>query len=322
MLIFLAAASAVIAPGAEAGMALIGKNAVRDCAGRQIRMEKPFSRIISLYGAHTENLFSLGLTAEIIGVGRNPAYPPQARQKPAFSPHDGPEKFLAARPDLVLVRPMIDRGYPDLMARLEAFGIRVVSLQPGSVKEMKTYWQILGRLTGREHAAADMIAKFEKGAARAREFAARVPGKKTVYFEAFHDRFKTFAPGAMPLFALKCAGGKNAARGVQPVRGTNIAAFGKERIMALGPQIDVYLAQKGPMNAVTVRRIASEPGFGVIRAVRNGEIYIVDEQIVSRPTLRLLNGICRIGEILYPEIFTPQAKRTVLQPIENRKAGN
>lgn len=303
-------------------MALIGKNAVRDCAGREIRMEKPFSRIISLYGAHTENLFSLGLSAEIIGVGRNPAYPPQARQKPAFSPHDGPEKFLAARPGLVLVRPMIDRGYPKLMARLEAFGIRVVSLQPGSVTEMKTYWRILGRLTGREQAAADMIAGFEAGVEKARRTAADVKERKNVYFEAIHDRFKTFAPGAMPLFALKCAGGKNAARSVRPVRGTNIAAFGKERIMAIGPKIEVYLAQKGPMNHVSVQQIREEPGFGVIRAVQDGEVYIVDEQIVSRPTLRLLNGICRIGELLYPEIFTPQARRAVMQPIENRKANN
>ena len=37
--------------------------------------------------------------------------------------------------------------------------------------------------------------------------------------------------------------------------------------------------------------------------------YIIDEQIVSRPTLRLLEGIHEIGKILYPDVFdTNRAK--------------
>ncbi|MFP4453373.1 MAG: ABC transporter substrate-binding protein, partial [Desulfobacterales bacterium] len=294
-------------PGAETGqMALLGKDRIRDCAGREITVEKPFSRIISLYGAHTENLFSLEADDKIIGVGRHPDWPPAAREKSRFSPHDGPEKFLAARPDLVLVRPMIDRGYEPLMKRLEKFGITVVSLQPGNVEEMKTYWKILGRLTRRKQAAEEMIQKFEKGVQQARQIAQRISKKKKVYFEAIHDRFKTFTPDSMPVFALECAGGINAAEDVRQVRGTNIAEFGKERIMEKGPEIDVYLAQKGPMNSVDVEEIKKEPGYGVIKAVREGGIYIVDEQIVSRPTLRLLKGIWTIGEILYPEIYTPE----------------
>lgn len=285
-------------------MAIVGKHAVRDSAGRQIRAEKPFSRIISLYGAHTENLFALGLDKEIIGVGRHPDYPAAARKKPGFSPQDGPEKFLAARPDLVLVRPMLDRGYEPLMNQLEKFNIRVISLQPGNIEEMKTYWRILGRLTGREDAAEEMIAHFDKGVLQVRLLAEQIPEKKRVYFEAIHDRFKTFSPDSMPVFALECAGGINAADDVSRVRDTNIAEFGKERIMERGAQIDVYLAQNGPMNSVDVKDIKNEPGYNVIKAVKQGEIYIVDEQIVARPTPRLLKGIWTIGEILYPEVYT------------------
>ncbi|MBS3754883.1 MAG: ABC transporter substrate-binding protein [Desulfobacterales bacterium] len=297
-------------PGAETGqMALLGKDRIRDCAGREITVEKPFSRIISLYGAHTENLFSLDADDKIIGVGRHPDWPPAARKKPRFSPHDGPEKFLAARPDLILVRPMIDNGYQALIRRLESFGITVISLQPGNVDEMKTYWKILGRLTGRQNAAASMIETFERGVLKARMLAEQIEEKKKVYFEAIHDKFKTFSPGSMPFFALKCAGGINVAQEVRPVRGTNIAEFGKEQVMEKGLGIDVYLAQKGPMNSVDVADIENEPGFGVIKAVREGEIYIVDEKIVSRPTLRLLEGIFEIGEILYPAKF-PELEKT------------
>ncbi|MEA3385354.1 MAG: hypothetical protein U9Q89_02715 [Thermodesulfobacteriota bacterium] len=33
------------------------------------------------------------------------------------------------------------------------------------------------------------------------------------------------------------------------------------------------------------------------------QVYIIDPKIVSRPTLRLLDGIYEIGKILYPKKF-------------------
>ncbi|MCF8035767.1 MAG: ABC transporter substrate-binding protein [Desulfobacteraceae bacterium] len=311
-LVFSAAAGSAAAAGGE--MALVGDSAIRDCAGRQVRAGRPFSRIISLYGAHTENLFSLGLDDEVIGVSRNCDHPAAARQKDEFSARDGPERFLAAKPDLVLVRPMLDRGYAKLMDRLSDFGIRVVSLQPGTIREMKTYWRILGRLTGHPVAAREMINRFENGVLQAKQISGQIREKKHVFFESIHDRFKTFSPGAMPLFALKCAGGRNVAADARPVRNTNIAAYGKEQILAKGERIEVYLAQQGTMNPVTTAKIRREPGFGVIRAVRNDAVYTVTEEIVSRPTLRLLQGICRIGELLYPETFTRSVQQRILHP--------
>ena len=42
------------------------------------------------------------------------------------------------------------------------------------------------------------------------------------------------------------------------MRETNIAAYGKERLLARADAIDVYLAQKGRMNPVTVEEILAE----------------------------------------------------------------
>jgi iron complex transport system substrate-binding protein len=122
---------------------------------------------------------------------------------------------------------------------------------------------------------------------------------------------KTFSPSAMPVFALKTAGGINVASEANSVRGTNIAYFGKERILSLADQIDIYLAQQGAMNNSTEEMIRNEPGFSVIKAVREGKIYMVDEKLVSRPTMRLLSGMVKIGEILYPDIFNDDAKNRV-----------
>ncbi len=274
-----------------------------DQAGRRIDVRRPFKRIISLYGGHTENLFSLGLDAEIIGVSRNEVYPPGALTKPVFSYHDDPEKFMAAKPDLVLIRPMIDRGYSRLVERLEKSAIKVVSLQPGTIDEMFLYWEILGLLTGNEERAAEMIQIFKKEVENIRSLTSRVFPKKRVYFEAIHSRMKTFSPEAMAIFVLESAGGINMAQDAKPVRGTNIAFYGKEKILSRAGEIDVFIAQKGAMNRPTLLLIKNEPGFSAIKAVRDNEIFIIDEMIVSRPTLRLLQGIRKIGHFLYPKII-------------------
>lgn len=297
----------------ENGMALVSKNMIRDCAGRLIDIEKPFERIISLYPAHTENLFYLGVEKSVKGVSRSDDYPIGVATLPRFSPQDGPEKFLGIRPDLVLVRPMIDHGYASLVRRLEQLGIVVVSLQPADVEEMFVYWRILGRLSGREEQAGKMVEVFKNGVDTISSLVCGIGEKdrKKVYFEAVHTKMKTFSPGAMPVFAMETAGGLNVASGATSVRGTNIAYFGKEKILSLADEIDVYLAQQGSMNHSTREMIRNEPGFSVIKAVREGKIYQVDEKLVSRPTMRLLSGIFIIGEILYPDIFNEEVKNRI-----------
>jgi len=209
---------------------------------------------------------------------------------------------------------MIDRGYPRWTAALERSGITVVSLQPSTVAELFTYWKILGTLTGRRTQAGEMIAHFRKTTAALAARGRSVDRKHTVYFEAIHGKMKTFAPDSMAIFALETAGGINAAAEARPVRNTNIAAYGKERILAQADRIDVYLAQVGTMNQPTVELIRNEPGFQAIKAVRENRIYLIDEKIVSRPTLRLLEGIYEIGRRLYPQAFGPEIKPLPAMP--------
>ena len=292
-----------------------------DRSGNKIVIEMPFKRIISLYGAHTENLFSLGLDEEIIGVSKNEAYPPRATTRPFFSYHDDAEKFIASHPDLVLIRPMIARGYANLVLKLQRAGITVVSLQPRTVDEMYSYWKKLGMLTGKEREAGEMIKEFKAGLKKVDLLVKGIPSsrKKKVYFEAIHSKMKTFSPSSIAVFALKTAGGINIAEDTQARRGTNIAAYGKEHILSHAKEIDVYLAQRGAMNHAKIRRIKEEGGFRAIKAVKQGNIYIIDEKIVSRPTMRLLDGIYEIGRILYPARFndiTPFMAKTVVTRAE------
>lgn len=284
---------------------LVLAESITDQSGAEIRFVKPFTKIISLYPAHTENLFSLGLDQEIVGVSTNDTYPDQAKGKPKFHYREDPEKFIAATPDLVLVRPMIYRAYPDLISKLNLAGITVISLQPTSIAETYRYWQTLGALTGRSAQAEELANQFKAGLARIAEKIETIPLglRQRVYFEAIHKKMKTFSPGSIASFTLEAAGGINIADDAQTVRDTNIAYYGKEKILSKAQEIDVYLAQDGKMNRITEEILKKEPGFSAIKAIQNSRLCIIDEAIVSRPTVRLLDGIEAIGKCLYPEVF-------------------
>jgi iron complex transport system substrate-binding protein len=272
---------------------------VLDSDGRVTSVEAPFTRIISLYGAHTRNLIDMGAGSQIIAVGRSDRQLPGL---PKISFRDDPERFLALKPDLVLIRPMISRGYPQLVERLIASGVAVVSLQPSSMEKLFGYWETLGILSGHNEGVKKMIASFGAGLAEIRSQVNHIARqhRKNVYFESIHKRMKTFAPDSMAIFVLESAGGINVAKDALQVRKTNIAAYGKEKILAKARTIDVFLAQKGRMNPVTVDMIIHEPGFQVIRAVRKKQVFLVDEKLVSRPTLGLIQGIDRVFNLLYP----------------------
>lgn len=264
--------------------------------------KKPYIRIISLYSAHTENLVSLGAENQIIGISTSDDYPAEIVTKPRFSYREDAEKFIAARPDLILVRPMIERSYPQLLDKLQQAGITVVSLQPTSVDEISGYWQALGDLTGRNKEAAEMITTFEENLAEMAATVQAIPmaNRPKVYFESIHKKMKTFAPRGIAIFVLEQAGGINIAGDARQVRKTNIAAYGKERILAKADEIDIFLAQQGRMNPITVEQIINEPGFQAIKAVREGKVYLVDEALVSRPGLRIVEGVKQLHRLLYP----------------------
>jgi iron complex transport system substrate-binding protein len=285
--------------------ALCQAQTIVDQDGQSLSFDKPFSRIISLYPAHTENLFALGLDKEILGVSKNDDYPAAAKAKDTFDYKEDPEKFIAAKPDLVIVRPMISRSSPELVSKLRLMGIQVISLQPNTIEETFAYWRTLGSLCGKEQAATEMIGLFKTRLTEIENLVKTIPqaNRKRVYFEAIHSKMKTFAPDSMAIFALSTAGGINAAADAEQVRETNIAYYGTERLLAKANDIDIFLAQQGRMNSITEQTIYDEPGFPAIKAIKERQVFLIDETLVARPTPRMIDGIIRIGKILYPELF-------------------
>ena len=302
--VLLAVALAGCGSAKPAAGSVDGNIKITDDFNQTIVLKAPAKRIISLYSAHTENLLALGLEAEIIGV--SPAESAQgAKDKPVFDYRADPEKVLAAQPDVVIIRPFIKQSHPDFVKTLEQANIKVVCLYPERFEEFDSYINKLAVLTGREQQAAEQLAAFHARLNAVAEHIAKAQVKKRVYFEATTTEYRTITPDSMPGRVLQLAGGINMAADAQPIKTSgSIAAYGSERLLMKAEEIDVFLAQRGPMNpGVTPEAIKQRPGFDKIKAVREGQVYIVDEKLVSTPSFRLADGVEHLARLLYPEVY-------------------
>lgn len=276
-----------------------------DDIGRTFIVEKPYQKIVTLYSAHTENLFYLGVSDKIIGVSQTSIYPPEAAFLPRYDYRADPESLIAAEPDLVITRPFIDRNYPDYIKVIRSAGLNVVSLYPASNKDFEKYIQILAMLTGSQEQAEIQILKLKENIKEIEEKVKGVQNKPTVFFESTKTNYRTVTPDSNPAKAIEYAGGINIAGDVKPIEnGSTIAPFGIEKLMINAQNIDVYVTQRGAMNSGgSLISIPQREGFKAIKAVKYDKILEINEKIISSPNFRYHKGVNEIARILHPEIM-------------------
>ena len=297
-----------------------------DDDGREIRLNAPCERIISLYSAHTENLYSLGAGDTVIGVHSTSTYPPAAAFLPQYDYNADPEHVIAADPDCVLVRPFISNRVPDFITALESAGITVVSLYPETFAEFDQYITTLGLLTGTEQAAEESLRAFHARLQGISDQTAAIPreARQRVFFESTETNLRTITPDSMPGLAIQMAGGINLAADAEALsEGGSIAAFGEERILALADEIDVYVSQRGAMNAGgSLQGISERAGFDTVKAVQQGRVYLINEKLISSPTFRYDIGVREMARFLYPEWMDDLTPYQMDRPATRRDLAN
>ena len=266
-------------------------------------IQKPYTRIISLYSAHVENLFAIGADSSVIGIPRGNDYPPEAAALQAFDYNGDPEYVIAAEPDLVLIRPFVRRNSPDYIAEIEKAGIPVVSLYPESFEDFDTYILRLGMLTGKLPEAEESLSAFHMELAEIQKRTDGIQKKKIVFFESTENQIRTVTPDSLPAKAIGFAGGINAAPSLPPISpGSSIARFGAEALLGIADNIDVYVVQQGAMNrTAAIESIKARPGFSAVNAVEKGQVLFISEKLISSVTFRYVEGVRILAEFLYPE---------------------
>lgn len=262
-----------------------------DARGKEIVLNQPAERIISLYSAHTENLFALGAGSRLIGGSNSEVYPEEATYLPVYHYREDPEKVIAAMPDLVLVRPMIDRVAPEYIEALERAGLTVASLYPDTAEEFDGYIRTLALITGTQQQAEILLADRQM---RIDAISEKIKGTEPVkvFFETSADPLRTLTSDALAAVSVALAGGELIATDADPNPGSSMVEYPIEKLLEKAEAVQVYVAQNGGMNkGVTLEDILTRPGYTAIRAVREGHVLVIDEKLVASPTFRQLEGI-------------------------------
>nr|MBC8263760.1 ABC transporter substrate-binding protein [Anaerolineales bacterium] len=156
---------------------------VVDDAGRTVEIVSSPQRIVSLAPSNTEILFALGLGDKVVGVTDFCDYPEEAKsiEKVGGMEHNL-EKIVALNPDLVLAI----GGSPaqvEKATEMEKLGLAVLVLEPGDIEGIMANIELVGKATGAEKEASQLVAELRK---RFDDIIARAKGAEsspTVFFE-------------------------------------------------------------------------------------------------------------------------------------------
>ncbi len=106
----------------------------------------------------------------------------------------------------------------------------------------------------------------------------------------------TAGPGSYINYLLETAGDINIGSSL----GSPYASISSEEIIAQNP--DFILLGDSPYG-VTVASVVQRPGWSVINAVKNNRVFIFDDDLVNRPTARIVDAVEILSKMLHPEVF-------------------
>ncbi|MFH1091407.1 MAG: ABC transporter substrate-binding protein [Pseudomonadota bacterium] len=269
---------------------------VKDDTGETIRLETPARRIIALYGAFNEILAAMGLEDRIVARTSADRLPESIIKKPSIDTHMRPniELILGCKPDLVL-QMAGRREASETVAALKRFGVSTAFFQVSSFEELFSVISRLGVLTEAELPARDLVTSMKSRLARVYEVVNNISGKPRVVFEVRYPNLLCAGRGSMVDEVIQKAGGVNCVTGSQ-----KLIRLSEEELLRLSP--DVYLVQKGPMNPAPLPP-PERPHYQALEAVKKGRVYVVDEQMFSRPGPRNVEAVEILARRLYPDLF-------------------
>ncbi len=269
-----------------------------DGLGREVTLAAPAQRIVSLAPSNTEILFAVGAGDQVIGRDEFSDYPAEATSIESVGGSMGEysaESIVALEPDLVLAAEI---NTPELVSQLEDLGLTVYYLSnPTTIEEMYTNLEIVGQLTG--HDTTEMVDSLKARVAAVDEKIAPISSRPSVFYEIdASDPSKpwTYGPGSFGNLLIERAGGFNIASDAPD----SYPQLSLEQVVVANPSV-ILLGDS--MWGVTPESVLDREGWNTILAVQNNQIFPIDDNLISRPGPRLVDGLEALAKILHPGLF-------------------
>jgi cobalamin transport system substrate-binding protein len=270
-----------------------------DGLGREITLDGPAQRVVSLAPSNTEILFAIGAGAQVVGRDQLSDFPDTAKNvADVGSTFDAlnTEQIVSLKPDLVLAAEI---NTPEQVKQLEDLGLTVYYLKnPLTLEEMYSNLEIVAQLTGHEQEAATLIESLKKRVASVDEKIATISSRPNVFYELDGtDPAKPYTAGKGTFITqlIDRAGGHNIASDLD-----GYPQMSLERVVTADP---AFIILGDARYGVTPESIAQRPGWADLSAVKNGQVVPFNDDLVSRPGPRLVDALEELAKLLRPELF-------------------
>ncbi|MDO9556322.1 MAG: ABC transporter substrate-binding protein [Coriobacteriia bacterium] len=263
---------------------------VTDDAGREVTVDARPERIVSLAPANTEILYGLDALDRVVGVTTYDDYPPEVATLEKVGDFVGPnlEAIAALEPDLVLVTTGVQA---DIISQIEALGATVIAVDPQSLDALYISIGTVGAAIGEPAKADEVVSEMKRELAAIQEAIDASPVR--CFIEIAQAPLFTAGTGTLLNDLIEQAGGENV------VVQEGYVGYSVEQLLTDDPE--VYLATLGSMSDPA--DLAQRPGYDNLSAVKNGRVAVLEDNLVSRPGPRIIQGVRQIAEALHPEAF-------------------
>ena len=274
---------------------------VTDSLGRDVTLAALPVKIVSLAPSNTEILFALGAGDLLIGRDEFSDYPAEALAVPSVGslyPSVNTEAVVALEPDLVLAAGITS---PDDVQKLEDLGLTVFTTRiAGTIDDIYADIQDVGTLTGHTAEADALVADMQARVAAVQTATANIGERPTVFYELdATDPASpyTTGPGTFNDQLITLAGGEN----VGNLSTEQYFQISLEQLVAADPQIIVL--GSFTYGGQTPEIVAARDGWADIAAVKNGKVFTFDDNLISRPGPRIVDGLEELAKLSHPELF-------------------
>lgn len=259
---------------------------VQDDLGRSVKLPEHVGRVVSLAPSLTESIYAVGAGEKLVGVTTYCNYPDAAAMVEKVGDTQTPniERIVALKPDVVLVSTASQ--LEAFMSTLEQQRIAVYVMDAKSVGEVIDDLRILGKMLGSENTAEPLVVNLsERVSAVESRSGSEAPHRVFVQF----SRVPLFTIGKDSFLTevVSKAGGESVTRDVP----TAFPPLSKETALALDPEVIILSDSEDNREPNAV--------FKNSPAVKNGRVYRINADIISRPGPRLVDALEQIAGFLH-----------------------
>lgn len=267
---------------------------ITDDLGGTVTLDAPPERVVSLSPAVTEMLYAVGAGDRVVGRTSFCDYPPEALDVAEVGTFTTPstEKVLELQPDLCIGVRGVTK---DAIQALRDVGLKVIAYDPLDIEKTLNIMEQLGRLIQESPAPVAVVDDLRVRVEAVRADAAKLPRKPRVLVGVQFQPLYAAGPGTHIHDMIETAGGENTVADAD----LPWPQYSLERMVEKDPEIIIGTPTMADFGDQTLLEgLKGLAGWSTMTAVRRENVVMVDDDILTLPGPRMVDGLEELAVII------------------------